>query len=173
MRYRLESSSRRFGEHDQNIAIEIRWRPAHKGVPGNEKADEWAKLAAGNPDLTLRRGMESNTQTGTTGGQCPSSDPLRISGGRSRKGNVWKPRCGRIRESTGKEYQYRPAGEGKRLAARFYQLKTSHCLTGLVPQVGEGQAHSQMLVVPVPDPGLGASLQVLPALEAPAEEPVG
>jgi len=37
------------------ITIEIRWCPAYKGVAGNEKADEWAKLAAEEPDA---RGVE-------------------------------------------------------------------------------------------------------------------
>jgi len=37
------------------IAIEIRWCPAHKGIAGNEKADEWAKTAAEEPDT---RGVE-------------------------------------------------------------------------------------------------------------------
>jgi len=33
-----------------DIIIEIRWCPAHKRVPGNEKANEWAKLVAEEPD---------------------------------------------------------------------------------------------------------------------------
>jgi len=32
------------------MRIEIRWCPVHEGVEGNEKADEWAVQAAGEPD---------------------------------------------------------------------------------------------------------------------------
>jgi ribonuclease HI len=34
-----------------DITIEIWWCPTHKGVSGNEKADEWAKLAAESPEV--------------------------------------------------------------------------------------------------------------------------
>ena len=30
--------------------MEVRWCLAHKGVESNEKADDWAKLAADEPD---------------------------------------------------------------------------------------------------------------------------
>ena len=36
------------------MIVEIRWCPAHKGIAGNEKADEWAKIAAEEPGT---RGM--------------------------------------------------------------------------------------------------------------------
>jgi len=34
----------------KGVVIKIRWCPAHKVVAGNEKADEWAKIAAGEPN---------------------------------------------------------------------------------------------------------------------------
>jgi len=40
------------------ITNEIRWCPAHEGVEGNEKADEWAKLAAEEPDARGVEGLE-------------------------------------------------------------------------------------------------------------------
>ena len=32
------------------VKIEINWCTAHKGIPGNEVADGWAKLAASEPN---------------------------------------------------------------------------------------------------------------------------
>jgi len=37
-------------EREAAIGVEICWCPAHKGIPGNEIADGWAKQAASEPD---------------------------------------------------------------------------------------------------------------------------
>jgi len=70
------------------IVIEVRWCPAHTGVEGNEKADEWAKLAAEEPDA---RGVEGlkwlATRTGRRSAQCRSPGLLPTSSGRSPRRN--------------------------------------------------------------------------------------
>jgi len=117
-----------------DITIEIRWCPAHEGVEGNEKADEWAKLAADEPDT---QGVE-----GWTYSDRPEETPLPKSlanirreisekkwmearqwaGGRTSKNKYKMPKSQRPDGTV--------AGSTKRLASRFYQLKTGHCLTG-------------------------------------------
>jgi len=118
------------------IVIEIRWCPAHKGVTGNEKADEWAKIAAGEPNT---RGVEWPSPPGRTEVRAA---PLPRSLTNLKRGiseKKWVEVCqwvgGRANK---KKYQLpesqRPdgmvAGSSKKLASRFYQLKTGHCLTG-------------------------------------------
>jgi len=49
-----------------DITIEIRWCPAYKGVEGNEKADEWARLAADEPDTQGVEGWTYSDQSEET-----------------------------------------------------------------------------------------------------------
>jgi len=49
------------------ITIEIRWCPAHKGAPVSEKAEEWANLAAEEPDA---RGVEWPSYTDRPGARA-------------------------------------------------------------------------------------------------------
>jgi len=106
-----------------DITIEIRWCPAHKGVTGNEKADEWAKLAAEKPDA---RGVEALPRS-------LAHLKREISERKWTEAHQW------ARSRSNKEKYKMPAkqkpdgtvaGSSKRLASRFYQLKTGHCLTG-------------------------------------------
>jgi len=58
----------------------------------------------------------------------------------------------------------------KRLASRFYQLKTGHCLTGPIPPLGQmpcaGGASIRSRLA-------STNVQELPAMEKPAEKPLG
>jgi hypothetical protein len=105
------------------ITIEIRWCPAHKGVPGNEKADEWAKLAAGSPNA---RGVEpfprSLAHVKREISEKKWAEARQWAGSRITKAKYKMPAS---RKPDGAV-----AGSSKRLASRFYQLKTGHCLTG-------------------------------------------
>jgi hypothetical protein len=115
-----------------DIVIEIRWCPAHKGVAGNEKADEWAKLVAEEPDA---HGVDW-----LQGGARPMPPPRPLA---HLKREISEKKWAEARRWAGervsrKKYKLpanqKPdgtvAGSFKRLASRLCQLKTGHCLTG-------------------------------------------
>jgi hypothetical protein len=105
------------------ITIEIRWCPAHKGVPGNEKADEWAKLVARSPNAG---GVEplpwSLAHLKLEISEKKWAEARQWAGSRMTKAKYKMP--------ASQKPDGVVAGSSKRLASRFYQLKTGHCLTG-------------------------------------------
>lgn len=56
------------GQAWPGITIEIRWRPAHKGIAGCEKASEWEKIAAEKLDTNgvERLSYSDREERGTT-----------------------------------------------------------------------------------------------------------
>jgi ribonuclease HI len=105
-----------------DITIEIWWCPTHKGVAGNEKADEWKKLVAEKPDA---RGVEALPRS-------LAHLKREISEKKWTEAHQW---AGSLINK--KKYRmpvkHKPdggiAGRSKRLTSRFYKLKTGHCLT--------------------------------------------
>jgi len=106
----------------RDIVIGARWCPAHKGVTGNEKADEWVKSIAEEPDA---RGVEWLSYSDRAEA-CVMPLPRSLAilkwdisvqkWAEARQGAVG--RTSKLTRNT------------KRLASRFYQVKTGHCLTG-------------------------------------------
>ena len=103
------------------IVIEIRWCPAHKGVAGNEKADEWAKAAAEQSGIH-RPIPQSLTNLKREISEKKWVEARQWAGARTSKKKYRLPERQRPDGAV--------AGSTKRLASRFYQLKTGHCLTG-------------------------------------------
>jgi len=114
------------------IIIEIRWRPAHKGIAGNEKVDEWAEIAAEEPDS---RGVECLSYLDRVEVRTMPlprflahlkreiSQKKRVeahrwpwAGGRSSKKKYRNAKCQKPDGTV--------AGSSKWLASRFYLLKT-------------------------------------------------
>ena len=120
------------------ITIEIRWCPAYKGIAGNEKAGEWAKIAAAEPDTHevewLNYKYDDRSEVRAI--PLPRShanlkreisekkwvEGRQWAGGRASKTKYRMPKSQRPDGAV--------AGSTKRLASRFYQIRTGHCLTG-------------------------------------------
>jgi len=118
---------------------EIMWCPAHEGVEGNEKADEWVKLTADKPDARGVEGLEWMTYSDRPEER---SMPLPRSLAKIKR-KIAEKKWAEARAWAGgrtskKKYKMPEsqcpdgtvAGSTKRLASRFYQLKMGHCRTG-------------------------------------------
>jgi len=118
------------------ISIEIRWCPAHKGVEGNEKGDEGVKIAAAEPDTSGVEWLSYSDRDEARAMPLPRSlanhkreisekkwaEARQWAGGRTSKTKYRMPKS--------QKPDGEVAGSTKRLASRFYQLKTGHCRTG-------------------------------------------
>ena len=109
-----------------DITIEIRWCPAHEDIAGNEKADEWAKIAAerqsacGVEHLAPLPRSLANLKREIS--EKKWAEARQWAGGRTSKTKYRMPKTQRPDGAV--------AGSTKRLASRFYQLKTGHARTG-------------------------------------------
>jgi len=117
------------------IEIEVNWCPAHKGIPGNEVADRWAKLVASEPD---EHGVEWLMRAdGTRMTQRPTSLAHLRRRASEKKWPEARSWCERRNLNQGYVLRKRgkpdptPARAEKRTASRFYQLKSGHALTGV------------------------------------------
>jgi len=161
-----------------DISIEIRWCPAHKGVPGNEKADEWAKLAAEEPDTNGVEWLSFSDREGARAMPLPRS------------------LAHLKREITEKKWEEAREWAGSRTSRQKYRMpkglrpdalvadSQEACLKGLpaeigtrahwaVPALDQSQVLRTVLVVPEPEADEEPPLQGVSEVEGAAEDSVG
>jgi len=118
--------------------VEIRWFPAHEGITGNGKADEWVKVAAGQPH---KYGVEWLTIDNRPR-RIPPTSLAHLS--RQVAEKKWEEAKGwAYTRITNPSYNVKcrpwrknrpdlaPAKAKKGTASRYYQLKTGYTLTGM------------------------------------------
>jgi len=118
--------------------VEIRWCPAHEGIAGNEKADKWAKVTAGQPETHGVKWLTIDNRPR----RMPPVSLARLF--RQVAEKKWaEAKDWAYSRITNPSYnvkcrQWRknrpdpaPAKARKGIASRYYQLKTGHALTGM------------------------------------------
>jgi len=118
------------------MRIEIRWCPAHKGVAGNQKEEEWATQAAEEPDIRGVTWMGYSDKYGKLRMPLPGSlADVKREIAKKKCEEAWNWSKERVnRRKYGMPKTQRPNGMVDRgpkwLAGRFHQLRTRHCRNG-------------------------------------------
>jgi len=158
------------------IRIEMRWCPAHSGVEGNEKADEGAKQAAGEPDA---RGVEW-LKHGDRYGARRMPPPRSLANlKREISEKKWAEAQEWAKESEGEKVQDVEADEQRGGASPqaaggpVSPDQNEPLPDGAVPEMDEERGHGRVRMVRVQSADTRALVQALCGLEDAAEDSVG
>ena len=159
------------------ITIEIWWCPAHKGIAGNEKADEPSKIAAEEPDTHGVEWLNYSDRTEVRAMALPRSLTnlqREISEKKRVEERQWAGgRTSKTKYRTPKEAGWHGSWEYQEACLAVLLDQDGALPIRAVPLLDGEPGHPAVLVVPVPDTDPGLPIQGVPRVESAAEYPVG